>query len=85
VKIGCPGEFRKTTTIVEPRFSQGVLVMTLKDGTKEHSHEVAKDAKITCDGKDCKLEDLKKGFMVKVTTDKKDGKELAVRIEAKSK
>jgi len=34
---------------------------------KEHTCEVAKDAKITCDGKECKLDDLKKGVKVKVT------------------
>ena len=61
----------------------GKLTMTDKDGKKEHSHEVARDAKIICDGKECKLDDLKKGFTVKVTTDKKDGKEMATRIEAK--
>ena len=58
----------------------GKLVMTNKDGTNEHSHDVAADAKITCDGMECKLEDLKKGCTVKVTT--KDKK--AIKIEAKS-
>jgi len=59
----------------------GKLTMTDKDGKKEHTHEVAKDATITCDGKKCKLEDLKAGFTVRVTTDK-DGK-VATKIEAK--
>ena len=31
---------------------------------KEHTCDVAKDAKITCDGKECKLGDLKKGVKV---------------------
>lgn len=42
--------------------------LTIKGkGDKEDTCEVAKDAKITCDGKECKLEDLKPGPMVKVT------------------
>lgn len=59
--------------------TDGKLTMTDKDGTNEHTHEVAADAKISCDGKECKLEDLKKGATVKVTI--KDKK--AVKIEAK--
>ena len=45
----------------------GKLTMSDKDGKNEHTHDVAKDAKISCNGKDCKLEDLKKGTAVKVT------------------
>jgi len=63
----------------------GKLTMTDKDGKNEHSHDVAADAKISRDGKDCRLEDLKKGDKVKVTTEKKGGKEAATRIEAQSK
>ena len=58
----------------------GKLTMRDKDGTNEHSHDVTANAKISCDGKECKLEDLKKGSSVKVTT--KDKK--AVKIEAKT-
>jgi hypothetical protein len=46
----------------------GKLTMTLKDGKKEHTHEVAKTAKITLDGKKAKLDDLKDGMPVTVTT-----------------
>lgn len=60
--------------------SAGKLTMSDKDGKNEHSHDVAANAKISCDGKECKLEDLKKGASVKVTT--KDKK--AVKIEAKT-
>lgn len=63
--------------------ADGKLTMTDKDGKKEHTHDVAKDAKISCDGKECKLEDLKKGVMVKVTVGKKDDKEMVTKIEAK--
>jgi competence protein ComGC len=60
----------------------GKLTMTDKDGKNEHTHDVGKDAKITCDGKECKLEDLKKGDKVKVTTEKKGDKTSVVKIEA---
>jgi len=60
----------------------GKLTMTDKDGKNEHTHDIAPEAKITCDGKECKLEDLKAGFMVKVTM--KDEKTVAA-VEAKSK
>ena len=59
----------------------GKLTMTDKDGKNEHTHEVALDAKISCDGKECKLEDLKKGASVKVTTKEKK----AIKIEASTK
>jgi biopolymer transport protein ExbD len=65
--------------------AEGVVVkaadgkLTIADKEKkEHTCEVAKDAKITCNGKECKLDDLKKGAKVKVTLEKK----MAVKIEA---
>ena len=64
------------------RAGDGKLVMTDKEG-KEHSHEVALDAKITCDGLECKLEDLKKDFPIKVTTEKKGDKTVVTKIEAR--
>jgi len=49
---------------------------------KEHSHDLAADAKVTVDGKEGKITDLKAGTKIKVTlgTDKK-----ATRIEASTK
>src|SRR6516225_3878379 len=56
--------------------------LTIEDkAKKEHTCEVANNAKITCDGKECKLDDLKKGVKVKVTV--KDKK--ATKIEASTK
>jgi hypothetical protein len=49
--------------------SGGNLVITGRNG-KEHTHTVAKDAKITIDGKAGALAGLKKGMHVSVTTDK---------------
>lgn len=59
----------------------GKLTMTDKDG-KEHSHTVAANAVITIDGKAAKLEDLKAGQMITVTTTE-DLKQ-ATKIVAKS-
>jgi hypothetical protein len=60
----------------------GKITVTDKDG-KDHAMTVAKDAKISCDGKDCKLEDLKKGATVTVGLNP-DHKDVAASIEAKS-
>jgi hypothetical protein len=54
------------------------LTMEGKNG-KEHTHEVATTAKITCDGKACKLGELKAGLRILVTVDNNDR---ATRIEA---
>jgi len=58
------------------------ITLTLKGDEKKHEHDVAKDAKITLDDKDAKLEDLKEGFTVKMTM---DDKFVVHKIEAKSK
>lgn len=49
--------------------ADGKLVMTDKDGKKEHSHAISSTVKITLDKKDVKLTDLKKGDHIKVTSD----------------
>jgi len=48
---------------------EGKLVMTDKEGKNEHTHMVGTTTKVTLDGKDAKLIELKKGDAVKVTTD----------------
>jgi hypothetical protein len=62
--------------------ADGKLTMSDRDGGKRHTHDVAADAKITCDGKGCKLSDLLEGFCVTVTT--RDNSNAAIRIDAKS-
>ncbi len=57
------------------------LVMVDKSGKNEHTHVIATDAKVTCNGKACLLSDLKPGMVIKVTT-AKGGKEV-VRIDAR--
>lgn len=61
----------------------GKLTMTDKEGKKEHTHAVPAEAKVSCDGKDCKLEELKAGSTVKVTTEKKGEKIVVTKVEAK--
>jgi Cu/Ag efflux protein CusF len=60
----------------------GKLTMSDADGKKEHTHAVPADAKITWEGKEAKLEDLKAGSKVKVTTEKKGDKVVVTKIEA---
>jgi hypothetical protein len=60
------------------------LTMTDKEGKVEHTHTLAPDAKIMCDNKECKLEDLKPGLRVRVTT-KPGDVTTAVKVEAFTK
>lgn len=60
----------------------GKITLTFKGDEKKHEHDVAKDAKITLDGKDAKLDALKEGFTVKMTM---DDKFVIHKIEASSK
>jgi len=59
------------------------LVMKGKHG-KEHTHTLAADAKVTCDGDACKAADLKAGMKIRVTT-KHDDKKVATHVEALDK
>jgi hypothetical protein len=64
--------------------AEGELVMADKEGKNEHKHVVAIDARITRDGKECKLEDLKKGDQIRVTAEQKGDKVLVTKIEGKN-
>ena len=59
------------------------LVMTSNEG-KEHSHTLARDVKLTLDGKACKAADLKAGTRIRVSTQGAD-KSVASRIEGLDK
>jgi len=61
----------------------GKLTMTAKDNKTKHTHDVGPAAKITCDGKECKLTDLKAGYEVKVTIEKKGTENVVTKVEAK--
>jgi hypothetical protein len=59
------------------------LVMTGLDG-KEHSHSLTTDAKLTLDGKDCQIGDLKSGMRIRVTLNA-EATPLVSKIEALDK
>ena len=61
---------------------EGKLTMTAKGEEKEHTMNVAKDAKISLDGKEAKLANLKKGYHVTVTTHGDHG---VIKVVAHSK
>lgn len=77
---------------VEPAYAhekaEGTVVkagegkLTAKANDKEHTHDVAKDAIVTLDGKPAKLEDLKEGFHVVVMFGEKH---VITKIDAHSK
>jgi hypothetical protein len=52
---------------------------------KEHALTIPKEAKVTLDGKDAKLEDLKPHTPVKVTMKEEGGKHVVTKVEATSK
>ncbi len=60
--------------------TKGKFVMTSEDG-KEHSHTITEYTTVTCDGKDCKVSDLKAGTRIRVTT-KKANEKAVTGIEA---
>jgi hypothetical protein len=62
------------------------LTMTDMEGNNKNTHDVATDAVIMLDGKECKLAELKEGQFIKVTTKSNDqGKTWVTRIEARLK
>lgn len=62
---------------------KGKLTMTDIDGSNQHSHTVATNAKITRDGKTARLDDLKKGDVINVTLGEQSGKPVATEIVAR--
>ena len=62
--------------------SAGKLVMTDMEGKNQHPMEVPASATVTRDGKEAKLNDLKAGDTITVTTDTKEGKSTVTKVEA---
>ncbi len=58
------------------------ITLTFKGDDQKHTHDVAKDAKMSLDDNAAKLDELKEGFPVKVAW---DDKVVITKIEAKSK
>lgn len=50
------------------RVESGQLTMMNRQGNRQYTHEVPRDATVTCDGSACELEDLQPGNRVRVTT-----------------
>ena len=83
--------FETSTALAADQTHSGTIVsvngakLTMADANEnEATFTVDETAKITLDGKPAKLQDLKKGQAVKVTTQKSNGETVAVKIEAKS-
>lgn len=51
--------------------SGGKLTMTDMAGGNQHTHDVAADAKVTCEGQPCSLSSLQAGDVITVTLDEK--------------
>lgn len=64
--------------------SSSELVLKCKKDSKESTHAIGAGAKMTLDGKDCKVADLKPGTKVRVTTSTAD-KKAVTNIEGISK
>jgi hypothetical protein len=60
------------------------FTMTDQEGKAEHTHTLARSATITCDGKACKLSDLKAGTMIRVTVEERDGKKVVTKVEGRT-
>ena len=82
--------FLSQTSLAADKVHEGTVVkaadgkLTMKDKLgKQHSHIIPATAEITLDGKASKLEDLKAGFSVKVSTQQDE--KTVTKVEATSK
>jgi hypothetical protein len=80
IKDKAPGPSEKSMDGTVVSVSGDKLTMTNKEG-KEHSHALAANVKVTCDGKTCTAADLKPGMRVRVTTANAEP-HAATRLEA---
>ena len=72
----------KVHEVTVVKAGDGKITLAFKGDEEKHTHDVAKDAKISLDDKTAKLEELKEGFPAKVTM---DDKFVVHKIEAESK
>jgi hypothetical protein len=77
-----PDKSDSVVTGIVAGVGDGKITVTA-DG-KDQVLAVAKDADVTCDGKACKVDDLKKGASVAVTLKKSGDATVATKIEANS-
>jgi hypothetical protein len=80
-KVAGPSQKTMDGTVVS--VSGDKLTMTNKEG-KEHSHALAANVNVTCDGKTCAATDLKVGMRIRVTASDA-APHVASRIEALDK
>ncbi len=81
VNIALAGNVHQVTIV-----QAGAGKLTCVDGNgSQHTIKVAANAKITCDGKTCKLEELRKDFKAAVTGERIDDEKTITSIEARSK
>ncbi|MBI2806697.1 MAG: hypothetical protein HYX68_17095 [Planctomycetes bacterium] len=76
---GAGGKAQEATVV---KVGDSKITLTFKGSDQKHTHDVAKDAKITLDDKKAKLEELKEGFHANVTI---DDKFVVTKIDAHSK
>ena len=72
----------KVHEVTVVKAGDGKITLTLKGDDQKHTHDVAKDAKITLDDKKAKLDELKEGFPGKVTI---NDRSVVTEIETTSK
>jgi hypothetical protein len=82
VCVGCASPVAETHQGKVVTAGDGKLTMTDMAGGNQHAHEVASGATITCGGKTCGLAELKAGFTVTVTTEKRGESTIVTKIEA---
>jgi hypothetical protein len=71
---------------VEGKIAQvgnGKVTLMEKEGKNQYTYDVAADATISLDGKDCRLDDIKAESWATITTEKRGDKTVAVKIIAK--
>jgi hypothetical protein len=74
-------------TLVSATGNQIVMKGAKDAAAKEYTHTLAANARIMCDGKECKVADLKAGQKIRVTLgkDTTSGKEQVTKLEALDK
>jgi len=78
--VSAPGGAASTHEGKVVEAGKGKLTMTDMAGSNQHTHDVASDAEVTCEGQSCNLDSLQPGDMITVALDQKDGKSVVTAI-----
>lgn len=82
--------FYGTDAVSEANTHEGTFLaakdgsFTMKTGNKEHAHRVGPKVRVLINGAAGRLVDIKTGSHIRVTTDKQDGKDVVISVDAKS-